>query len=119
MTSWVALTDLTKRLQEEFPDLKDPIDLSSARAKSQLDCSKLLMHHDIYIFQVHANMKENYRQICKLMDEAQAAVDQLKKIDKHNEKLGIVTDVLKGLEKPRTDWEATIKRLANMIQTLG
>lgn len=119
MVSWVALSDLSKRLHQDFPDLKDPIDLGSYRAKNQLDCSKLIMHHDIHIIQVHANMMENYKQICRCMEEAQEAVDQLKKIDKYKEKLSIMKDVFEGLDKPRADWEKTIKRLAAMIQRLG
>ncbi|KAK6000496.1 hypothetical protein QM012_003742 [Aureobasidium pullulans] len=116
MGFWVALTDLSKHLKQEFPELRDAIDISSFRALNQLDCSKLILHHDIHIIQALASMKENYKQIRRILGEAQEIVDQLKPIDKHNKNL---EEVLKGLEKPRADWEKTIKKMATIIEKLG
>ncbi|KAG9559400.1 hypothetical protein KCU71_g5981, partial [Aureobasidium melanogenum] len=116
MASWVALNDLSKHIKEEFPEVKDAIDLSSYKATSLLAASKLIMHHDIHINEVMAKMKENYKQICRMLEEAQAIVDQLKQGDKDNKRY---EEVLKALDKPRADWEITIKRMAAVMQRLG
>jgi hypothetical protein len=46
------------------------------------------MHHDIHINEVTRRMKENYKQICKIVEgaQAQAIVDQLKQGDKDNKR---------------------------------
>lgn len=116
MASWVALNDLSKHVKEEFPEVKDAIDLSSYKATNLLAASKLIMHHDIHINEVMASMKKNYKQIFRLLEEAQAVVDQLKQDDKDNEKH---EEVLKALDKPRADWEITIKRMAAIMQRLA
>ncbi|CAD0095318.1 unnamed protein product [Aureobasidium vineae] len=119
MESWVRLTDMRKRVMQEFPDIKEPIDISSPKAKGQLDGGKLIIRHDIYAVQFQANMKENYKNICRILEETQTVVDQLKEINADYEKLGTVTDILQGLGKPKTDWETLIKRLAAIIKKLG
>ncbi|KAH0386007.1 hypothetical protein KCU92_g3042, partial [Aureobasidium melanogenum] len=116
MASWVALNDLSKHIKDEFPEVQDAIDLSSSEATGLLAATKLIMHHDIHINEVMAKMKENYKQICTMLEEAQAIVDQLKEGDKDNKRY---EKVLKALDKPRADWEITIKRMAAIMQRLG
>jgi hypothetical protein len=118
MQQWVALTDLNDHFKTQFPDLKDPIDLSSPGATNELDASKLVMRQDIYLVQVQAIMRDNYKKICEIFEEAQKIVDQLKK-DKDSEKYADMRGILEGLAKPRGDWEMTIKRLASIIRQLG
>ncbi|CAD0108577.1 unnamed protein product [Aureobasidium uvarum] len=119
MESWVRLTDMRERLMQEFADIKQPIDISSPKAKGQLDGGKLIIRHDIYAVQVQANMKKNYKNICRILEETQTVVEQLKEVHTDYEKLGIVTDILNGLDKPKTDWETLIKKLAAIIKQLG
>ncbi|KAH0340585.1 hypothetical protein KCU81_g6791, partial [Aureobasidium melanogenum] len=116
MASWVALNDLSKRIKEVFPEVKDVIDLSSPEAASALAGSKLILNHDIRINQVMASMRENFKQICKMLEEAQAIVDQLKQDNKDNKRY---EEVLKALDKPRADWAITIRRMAAIMQRLG
>jgi hypothetical protein len=115
---WVALTDLNDHIKTQFPDLKNPIDLSSPGANSELDASNLVMRQDIYLVRVQATMRDNYKRICEIFEEAQETVDQLKK-DKDSEKYAEMRGILEGLAKPRADWEMTIKRLASIIRQLG
>jgi hypothetical protein len=118
MQQWVALTDLNDHIKTQFPDLKNPIDLSSPGAINELDASKLVMQQDIHLVQVQATMRDNYKRICEIFGEAQEIVDQLKG-DKNSEKYAEMRGILEGLAKPRADWEMTIKRLAAIIRQLG
>jgi hypothetical protein len=118
MQQWVALTDLNDHIKIQFPDLKNPIDLSSPGAINELDASKLVMQQDIHLVQVQATIRDNYKRICEIFEEAQGIVDQLKK-DKNSEKYAEMRGILEGLAKPRADWEMTIKRLASIIRQLG
>jgi hypothetical protein len=93
-------------------------ELSSPGAINELDASKLVMQQDIHLVQVQATMRDNYKRICEIFEEAQGIVDQLKK-DKNSEKYAEMRGILEGLAKPRADWEMTIKRLASIIRQLG
>jgi hypothetical protein len=119
MEQWVALTDLNDHIKTHFPNLKEPIDMASPGASNELDASMLVMQQDIYLVQVQARMKGNYKRICEIFEDAQEIVDQMKMGSKNNDKYAEIKGILEGLAKPRADWEMTIKRLASIIRQLG
>jgi hypothetical protein len=117
--SWVVLTDMSEHIKTQFPDLKKPIDIFSPGGQNELDASKLVMSQDIHLVQTQASMQANYKRICEIFKEAQEILDQLKVIDKNHERYANMHGLLNGLDKPRADWETTIKRLASIIRQLG
>jgi hypothetical protein len=119
MEHWVALTGLNDHIKTHFPNLKEPIDLASPGAANELDASKLVMQQDVYLVQIQAMMKRNYKKICEIFEEAQGIIDRMKTSGKDCQKYAEIRGILDGLAEPRVKWEKTIKDIASIIRQLG
>lgn len=119
MQRWVLLTGMNDHIKSQIPEIKNPIDLLSAGAPNLLNASNLVMQQDIHCVQVQASMNGNYKRICEIFEEAQGLLSQLELIDEDYKKYADMKGLLNGLDKPRGDWEMTIKRLAAIIRQLG
>ena len=119
MQKWVLLTGMNDHIKTQIPEIHNAIDLLSTEARSLLNASSLVVNQDTHCVQVQASMNSNYKRICEIFEEAQAIISQLEIIDKDYKKYAVMKGLLNGLDKPRGDWELTIKKLAGIIRQLG
>ncbi|KAI5238550.1 hypothetical protein E4T43_07295 [Aureobasidium subglaciale] len=120
--SWSALVHLKDTLRAGFPDFGEPIDLGSPESADLIDCNYLLVQNDIHTARAFAGMKENYKEIKKILDRAQLIVDELAESDSENHVYSEMVKVLRGVDglvEPRADWEILIKKLAALITHAG
>ncbi|THY55100.1 hypothetical protein D6C97_05540 [Aureobasidium pullulans] len=117
--SWLRLARMHQELKKEFPNINEPIDLSSPEAQMLIDCATLMVKNDLATLQMQVAMKENYKQIRKMMVEAQTILDQLIAIYPADRKYEEIGNTLKVKSGPGRGWEGFIKRMALVIHYTG
>ncbi|TIA09960.1 hypothetical protein D6C81_08495 [Aureobasidium pullulans] len=117
--SWLRLACMHQELKKEFPNINEPIDLSSAEAQMLIDCATLMVKNDLATLQMQVAMKGNYKQIKKMMVEAQAILDQLIAINPADRKYEEIENTLQIKSGPGRGWEGFIKRMALVIHYTG
>ncbi|THY02831.1 hypothetical protein D6D03_04867 [Aureobasidium pullulans] len=117
--SWLRLARMHQELKKEFPNINEPIDLSSPEAEMLIDCATLMVKNDLATLQMQVAMKENYKQIREMMVEAQAILDQLIAINPTDRKYEEIGNTLKIKSGPGRGWEGFIKRMALVIHYTG
>ncbi|TIA28143.1 hypothetical protein D6C79_10371 [Aureobasidium pullulans] len=117
--SWLRLARMHQELKKEFPNINEPIDLSSPEAQMLIDCATLMVKNDLATLQMQVAMKENYKQIRKMMVEAQIILDQLIATNPADRKYEEIGNTLKIKSGPGRGWEGFIKRMAIVIHYTG
>ncbi|THW55669.1 hypothetical protein D6D20_09305 [Aureobasidium pullulans] len=117
--SWLRLARMHQELKKEFPNINEPIDLTSAEAEMLIDCATLMVKNDLATLQMQVAMKENYKQIRKMMVEAQDILDQLITINPADRKYEEIGNTLEIKSGPGRGWEGFIKRMALVIHYTG
>ncbi|THY02439.1 hypothetical protein D6D01_10287 [Aureobasidium pullulans] len=117
--SWLRLARMHQGLKKEFPNINEPIDLSSPEAQTLIDCATLMVKNDLATLQMQVAMKENYKRIKKMMVEAQTILDQLVAINPADRKYEEIGNTFKIKSDPGRGWEGFIKRMALVIHHTG